>query len=342
MFSDAIVAIDGSKFKASNNKSNNYTPKKVQTEIDRVEKYISRYLTELDNSDDQEKETDTTPIDDKITWLKTRLAELHLLKDKVQEHPDKQISTIDPDSIPIHNRVQKLFVIILCHINEVGTMSLETKEVKAIIAAISNQEDANSLTWRVKTESLEDGTEIYFFMIKVGGKGSLMQAIGKAIGWAGNVAQGLAGAAIDMDMGVGSIISSASGNVAAAGGKVDAAITLHGAYDDGIIKDSTESDDEGENNNVMHQLKSAGGLQGIGWMSVNSSTFKLWSHPMRQDNWDQFIRMLDEPSKVVDSACQKGSIMPLKQQILIGKNAFSYSGEKPKKSVKWKAMQKKN
>jgi hypothetical protein len=30
--------------------------------------------------------------------LKTRLAELHLLKDKVQEHPDKQISTIDPDS----------------------------------------------------------------------------------------------------------------------------------------------------------------------------------------------------------------------------------------------------
>jgi hypothetical protein len=98
MFSDAIVAIDGSKFKASNNKSNNYTPKKVQTEIDRVEKHISRYLTELDNSDDQEKETDTTPIDDKITWLKTRLAELHLLKDKVQEHPDKQISTIDPDS----------------------------------------------------------------------------------------------------------------------------------------------------------------------------------------------------------------------------------------------------
>jgi hypothetical protein len=98
MFSDAIVAIDGSKFKASNNKSNNYTPKKVQTEIDRVEKYISRYLTELDNSDDQEKETDTTPIDDKITWLKARLAELHLLKDKVEEHPDKQISTIDPDS----------------------------------------------------------------------------------------------------------------------------------------------------------------------------------------------------------------------------------------------------
>ena len=98
MFSDAIFAIDGSKFKASNNKSNNYTPKKVQTEIDRTEKHISRYLTELDKSDDKEKETDTTPIEDKITWLKARLVELRELKDKVEEHPDKQISTIDPDS----------------------------------------------------------------------------------------------------------------------------------------------------------------------------------------------------------------------------------------------------
>ncbi len=98
MFSDAIIAIDGSKFKASNNKSNNYTPEKVQTEIDRFEKHISRYLTELDNSDDKEKETDITPIEDNMTWLKTRLAELRLLKDKVADHPDKQISTIDPDS----------------------------------------------------------------------------------------------------------------------------------------------------------------------------------------------------------------------------------------------------
>jgi hypothetical protein len=43
MFSDAIVAIDGSKFKASNNKSNNYTSKKVQTEIDRVENAYQPY-----------------------------------------------------------------------------------------------------------------------------------------------------------------------------------------------------------------------------------------------------------------------------------------------------------
>jgi len=98
MFSDAVVAIDGSKFKASNNKAKNYTPRKLETEMARVEKHISKYLAQLDKSDDKEKETDTSPIEEKIAWLKTRLTELRELKDKVEVHPDKQISTTDPDS----------------------------------------------------------------------------------------------------------------------------------------------------------------------------------------------------------------------------------------------------
>ena len=98
MFSDAVIAIDGSKFKASNNKSKNYTPKKLQASMERVEKHIDRYLNELDKVDLNEQDTDTTPIVDKLAWLKTRLAELKELKDKVEAHPDKQISITDPDS----------------------------------------------------------------------------------------------------------------------------------------------------------------------------------------------------------------------------------------------------
>jgi len=98
MFSDAVVAIDGSKFKASNNKAKNYTPRKLDIEMARVEKHISKYLAQLDKSDDKEKETDTSPIEEKIAWLKTRMTELRALKDKVESHPDKQISTTDPDS----------------------------------------------------------------------------------------------------------------------------------------------------------------------------------------------------------------------------------------------------
>jgi len=76
MFSDAVIAIDGSKFKASNNKSKNYTPRKLNTEMARVEKHIDRYLNQLDKIDLNEQETDTTPIADKLVWLKARLIEL--------------------------------------------------------------------------------------------------------------------------------------------------------------------------------------------------------------------------------------------------------------------------
>jgi len=51
MFTDAIVAIDGSKFKAVNSKDNNYTPKKLQFHIERVEKHIDEYLKQMDATD---------------------------------------------------------------------------------------------------------------------------------------------------------------------------------------------------------------------------------------------------------------------------------------------------
>ncbi len=44
MFSDSLFAIDGSKFKAVNNKARNYTPSKVKFHITRVEKSIQEYL----------------------------------------------------------------------------------------------------------------------------------------------------------------------------------------------------------------------------------------------------------------------------------------------------------
>ncbi len=99
MFTDAVVAIDGSKFKAVNSKENNYTPKKLQFHIDRVERHIDDYLQQLDDADKKaEKNVDDTPIKEKIAWLKKRLLELRALEVEVNNHPDKQLSTTDPDS----------------------------------------------------------------------------------------------------------------------------------------------------------------------------------------------------------------------------------------------------
>jgi transposase len=99
MFTDAVVAIDGSKFKAVNSKENNYTPKKRQFHIERVEKHIDDYLKQLDATDKKDAKTsDGTPIKEKIDWLQKRLSELKALEEQVNSHPEKQLSTTDPDS----------------------------------------------------------------------------------------------------------------------------------------------------------------------------------------------------------------------------------------------------
>ena len=99
MFTDVIVAIDGSKFKAVNSKENNYTPKKLQFHIARVEKHIDKYLKQLDDSDQEdEKVIDEVAVKDKIAWLEKRRSELKVLEEEVNNHPEKQLSTVDPDS----------------------------------------------------------------------------------------------------------------------------------------------------------------------------------------------------------------------------------------------------
>lgn len=98
MFSDAVFAIDGSKFKAVNNKSKNYTQSKMKFHIERVEKSIQQYLSKMDTQDKDEKANSSKVSTSKLAWLKQRLVELKALEKEVNDHPDKQISQNDPDS----------------------------------------------------------------------------------------------------------------------------------------------------------------------------------------------------------------------------------------------------
>jgi transposase len=98
MFDDSAFAIDGSKFKAVNNKSKNYTPAKIQAHIERTEKSIQQYLSQMDTKDGDEKNIDATISTSKLAWLEQRLIELKALEIQVNEHPDKQVSQTDPDA----------------------------------------------------------------------------------------------------------------------------------------------------------------------------------------------------------------------------------------------------
>jgi hypothetical protein len=75
MFTDVVIAIDGSKFKAVNSKQNNFTHQ-AKDHIARVEQSISHYLSELDEADKNAKSDASTKLTAiKLEWLQNRLQE---------------------------------------------------------------------------------------------------------------------------------------------------------------------------------------------------------------------------------------------------------------------------
>jgi transposase len=58
LFTDAVVAIDGSKFKAVNNRERNFTPGKIERRERELEESIQRYLDALETAD----RTEVDPI----------------------------------------------------------------------------------------------------------------------------------------------------------------------------------------------------------------------------------------------------------------------------------------
>src|ERR1700692_2187935 len=69
LFAEAIVAIDGSKFKAVNTRDKNYTHGAIERRMEQVEASIARYLSALDTADRQEGEV----AEAKSTRLKDKL-----------------------------------------------------------------------------------------------------------------------------------------------------------------------------------------------------------------------------------------------------------------------------
>ena len=107
LFSQAIVAIDGSKFKAVNNRDKNFTSAKMERRKQQLEDSINRYLAALDSADQEEPavvEAKTVKLKEKIAALKQRMAELKELDVKMQAAPDKQLSLTDPDARSMKTR----------------------------------------------------------------------------------------------------------------------------------------------------------------------------------------------------------------------------------------------
>jgi transposase len=96
------VAIDGSKFKAVNNRDRNFTKGKFERRRAQLEESVARYLSQLDTADRQEPTealaAKTKHLKEKLARLVGEMKRLEAYERKMFASPDQQISLTDPDS----------------------------------------------------------------------------------------------------------------------------------------------------------------------------------------------------------------------------------------------------
>src|SRR5262249_19114522 len=95
-------AIDGSKFKAVNNRDKNFTRAKVERRRAQLEESVARYLSQLDTIDLQEPSEElvikTEHLKEKLAKLETEMQRLAAMEQLMLASPDQQVWLTDPDS----------------------------------------------------------------------------------------------------------------------------------------------------------------------------------------------------------------------------------------------------
>jgi transposase len=101
LFAESLVAIDGSKFKAVNNRNRNFTQAKITLRLKQIDESIARYLGQIATEDRVELATSKNKVErleKKIGKLRKEVAQLNKIQAQLKSVPDKQISVTDPDA----------------------------------------------------------------------------------------------------------------------------------------------------------------------------------------------------------------------------------------------------
>ncbi len=107
LFTQMLVAIDGSKFKAVNNRDKNFTSAKMKRRMAAIDESIERYLSSMDTADRAEPEVAALKkgrLQDKIEALKQQMERLKAIDAQMNASPDQQVSLTDPDARSMKNR----------------------------------------------------------------------------------------------------------------------------------------------------------------------------------------------------------------------------------------------
>ena len=101
LIAGGMVAVDGSRFKAVNNRDKNYTPGAIQLRMEQVDASIARYLEMLDTADRQEDQIAEIRINrltERLDALRRQMRDLQAMARAVADAPNHQVSLTDPDA----------------------------------------------------------------------------------------------------------------------------------------------------------------------------------------------------------------------------------------------------
>src|ERR1700747_2968730 len=101
LFSDALVAIDGSKFKAVNGRDRNFTKHKLKARMQQLEESIARYLADLDRADRDPSSVTEARVEhlkEKVETVRAQMQRLKQLGEQLSQTPDEQLSLTDLDA----------------------------------------------------------------------------------------------------------------------------------------------------------------------------------------------------------------------------------------------------
>ena len=103
LFSEGVVAIDSSKFKAVNSRDRNFAPAKIDRRKGQIEESIQRYLTALDTADRTtlsfiEFGAKAAHLKDKLKTLREQMRRMVRIKERLKQEPDEQLSLTDRDA----------------------------------------------------------------------------------------------------------------------------------------------------------------------------------------------------------------------------------------------------
>jgi transposase len=135
-----VIAIDGTKFRASNSKKNNFSQKKLERHLAYIEAKTNEYLDAIEQNDQTEQSAEqVNKVTQKLERLAKHKAHYQALAEKLANNNETQISTTDPDARALLVQGQVVEV-------SYNQQAAVDKKHKLVVATHTlNQNDRNAL-----------------------------------------------------------------------------------------------------------------------------------------------------------------------------------------------------